>query len=285
LKTRGFVLRFFVWPAVLIAAAALSAWIVGKTEKARRHTYLVEASQHRDVWASWVLPPPDTPVNIESPFGRFTIPLANIADRVEFISHQYLGEPLKPKHLDPLSDKGFYRARSFTVAFWMPDGAGVMEPDHLPNHTEVSPADLRFQRAPFRPREMGRPDPSPERFVVVVGVFCPREGGPLPAPPQGEEPQMGLSSSLIFYGYGAGALELFGCHAEQPSPNRVQVPIQDLSRTEMSCQPNAGICFGWLDLPDYGVRALTFLPADAVQQVPAVAVELHSLLKAWSVPH
>ena len=279
-------LRLLVWSTVLVATVALSVWVVNKTEKAeeaRKHTYSVEASQHREVWASWVLPPPDTPVNIESPFGRFTIPLANIADRVEFISHNTLGEPLK--HLDPLSYKGFYRARSFTVAFWMPDGAGVMEPGQLPNHTEVSPADLQFRRAPFRPREMGRPDPSPERFVVVVGVFCPRDGGPLPAPPQGEAPRPGLSSSLIFYGYGAGALNLFGCHAEQPDPKRAQVPIGDFSHTEMSCQLDAGICFGWLDLPDYGVRALTFLPADAVRQVSAIAVELHSLLKAWSVPH
>ncbi len=295
---RSSALRLSILATALATVMVLAVWAVSsfvelakRAEAARRHADLVKASQYRETWASWTLPSPNTPITIDSPFGHFTIPLANIADRSDFVPRNVLGQPLK--HLDPLSDGGVYGARTFTVAFWMPDGAGVLNPAYLPNHTEIDPVDLRLRRTPFRPRETGRPDPSSDRFVVVVGDFCARGGGPLPALPQAEGPHMGvrpnlmgLPTALAFSGYGYGALELFGCRAKQlPPPEWVSVPTnQDLGRTEMFCRPDADMCFGWLDLPDYSVRALTFLPADAVGQVASVAAELRTLLKTWSVP-
>ncbi|GAA0605265.1 hypothetical protein GCM10009416_48470 [Craurococcus roseus] len=222
-------------------ATCVSVWLVAdhsskgwKEEKAaREREYLVQDSKRRNTWWTGRWPPPDTPVRIESPFGRFTVPLANIGGRDEFL----LG-PQRFGPSDPLPD-GSYRWDSFSLAFWMPDGAGVLtDPGHLLEHRMVDPVDLGRRRAPLRPRETGRPDPSPDRYVVVVGQFCPNDGS-LPLLPRRQQ-----GATLVLTGYGYGALDMYGCHTDKPPPGWLSVPIETVGRSGMFCTPAWDVCFG-----------------------------------------
>jgi hypothetical protein len=271
--------------AAIVLLGALYGWFATaemrrelKDEKPRRD--LTELSRMRSRWPDpMVLPPADTPVRIISPFGRFTIPLANIASRDLFMNI-----PKRPAYFRPQFD-GPYSWSSPSVAFWMPDGAGVVtDPDHLLEYHYVDPATLNVRRSPLRPREQGRPDPSLERFVVVAGRFCTREYGP---PPPAPHPSWlfpfdpGQGSTLLLTGYSHGARELWSCAVERPPAPWAATSIPGTDRLTMFCRDEAEHCFGWVDLDRWNVRALVYVPRDAVNQMPAVAHLLQTLMQGW----
>jgi len=197
----------------LVANHSLNGW---EDEKAaREREYRIQDSRRRVTWLTGRWPPPETPVRIESPFGRFTVPLANMGGRDEFLlGPRRFGPP------DPLPD-GSYQWTSFSLAFWMPDGGGVLsDPGHLLEHGAIDPIGLKWRRSPLRPREASRLDPSSERFVVVVGQFCPRRASPPPSP------QRGQGGTLVLTGYGYGALDMWGCHADKPPAGWLSTPIE-----------------------------------------------------------
>ncbi len=271
-------------PVAAIVIAALCGWTgfrvtewtghsfhksLGRQEETARLEELERSSSYRTDWLFGHWPPPDTPVRINSPFGSYTIPLQNLGSRDEFLLN-----PLEPKEFSIPRPDGSFDWNSFSLSFWMPDGAGVLtNAPRLLTSGYVDPVDRKWHRSPMRPREVGRPNPSPTRYTVVVGEFCP---GVLPQPLSHFQ-----GSSLAFQGYGYGALYMWGCAVDKPDPDWRPIDVHGPGNTEIFCRVSEDICFGWIDLIDEGVRALTYLPRDAATQTPDIATRMHALLQRW----
>jgi hypothetical protein len=239
--------------------------------QAALNSELREASLRRVPWISSWWPQPDTRIHIASPFGHFSIPFANIGARSELTAGPWRDSALWLPSLD-----GAYHWSSFAIAFWMPDGGGVMsEPGWVAENMQIDPTDLSTRPAPFRPKEEGRSDPSRDRFVVVVGAFCPSSGAKLA---WNEEE----GTSLFLGGLGlGGAIFMHDCSKRTPIAEWHEVPAGGPGQTKIFCGPVRDICFGWIDLADFGRMALTYSPGDAVDRVPAIAARLETLLRGW----
>lgn len=241
-------------------------------QETTKQTELEKLSHHRNNWLVGHWPPPDTPVRINSPFGRYSIPLQNLGGRNEFLQ-----KTLEPSRVPAPSPDGSFNWNSFSLSFWMPDGVGVLtNAPGLLTYAYFDAADLKWHHAPMRPRELGRLDPSPTRYTVVVAEFCPRVGPPPPPPFQG--------FSLMYEGYGYGAFNMWGCAVHEPGTDWTSMNVHGPGDTEIFCHTDDDICFGWIDLIDESVRALTYMPRDAVLQSPEIAFRMHALLRNWKIP-
>lgn len=271
---------------VLVLSMALYVWLApldtesDTDRELRRLSDLADLKLRLSRWPDvMVMPPADTPVRISTPFGRFTIPLANIASR-----NLFTNTPQARASYRPQLDES-YVWESPSIVFWMPDGAGVStDPSHLLQHTDIEPTTLIVRRSPLRPREHDRPAPSQDRFVVVAGRFCRYDQAP--ARPAARSSYLlgfdgGQGSNLLLTGYGWGALNLWSCADEAPPAPWIATSVPNSDRSVMFCRDDAGHCFGWVPLDRWRVRSLVYVPRDALEQMPTVAYRLQVLLESW----
>lgn len=234
---------------------------------------LVELSKRRDEWSN-VYGPANMPMHINTEFGHFKVPLANIASRGELFYNEYF----RQKAWFSPDANGVYNLSSFAITFWMPDGQGPSsEATGLRSYRMVDPVDLKRKITPLRPREIDRPDPSATHYVVIVSQFCPLNG-------QGAskwQHSAGYQGIELFVtGWGAGTFDMAGCN-EDKRPDRLTYVTVEPDQSELYCWATSAICFAWINLKDDGVRALTYLPRDTSTQVPEIAAVMHRLLTAW----
>jgi hypothetical protein len=192
------------------------------------------------------LPPPETPISVEAPFGRFRIPIGYLKGRRSF------------------SPQGSRRVEGLGIYFWMPEVGFVASDDSAATN--------------LRPWEEGHLERKLEQYVVMVDWIraLDQEAGNWRI---ARVPRAGIPFDFLHdLGRLSGTDSFAGITRTQSTGETIGFFIE--------CNPDQvmiGKCVGWMVAEPTNLAIQFWMPRDRLQDAFTVARQIADLINAWKV--